>query len=63
MLILSGEALTVGNVSDFTEDVVPADLSIALWWADQCLADHGHVDFGTNTAVCGLKKHEATEYI
>lgn len=49
------EALTIGNVGDLTEDVFSADLFITLWWADQCLAYHGDVYFGTNTAVCGLK--------
>lgn len=46
---------TVGNVSDFTQDVVSADLFIALWWTDQGLADHGDVDFGTDAAAGWLR--------
>lgn len=47
--------LTIGNVGDLTKDVVSADLFVALWWAHQCLADHGDVDFSTNAAVSGLR--------
>lgn len=50
--------LTVGNISDLTQDVVSAYLLVALRWADQCLADHGNIDFGTNAPVCGLKGKE-----
>lgn len=42
---------TIGDISDFTQDVVSADLFITLWWADKGLADHGDVDFGTYTAA------------
>lgn len=42
---------TIGNVGDFTQDVVSADLFIALWWADQGLTDHADVDFGSDTLV------------
>lgn len=48
---LEGQRPTIGDVSDFTQDVVSADLFIALWWADEGLADHGDVDFGTYTAA------------
>lgn len=51
----AGEALTIGNVGDLTKDVVSADLFITLWWADQRLADHSNIDFGTNAPVCGLE--------
>lgn len=51
----AGEALTIGNVGDLAKDVVSADLFITLWRAHQRLADHGNIDFGTNTPVCGLK--------
>lgn len=50
----AGEALTIGNIGDLTKDVVSADLFITLWWADQRLADHSDIDFGTNTPVCRL---------
>lgn len=53
--VMSTRRLTVGNVGDFTEDVVPAYLFVAFWWAHQCLADHGDVDFGTNAAVGWLE--------
>lgn len=48
-------APTIGNVGDLTKYVVPADLFIPFWWADQRLADHSDVDFGTDTSVCGLE--------
>lgn len=51
----AGKALTIGNVGDLTKDVVSADLFITLWWADQRLADHSNIDFGTNAPVCGLE--------
>lgn len=47
--------LTVGHVGDLAQDVVSANLLIALWGAHQRLTDHGHVDFGTNTPVGGLQ--------
>lgn len=50
--------LTIGNVGDLTKDVVSADLFVPLWWANQCLADHGNIDFGTNTPVGGLKAEQ-----
>lgn len=53
--VMSTRRLTVGNVGDLTEDVVPAYLFVAFWWAHQCLADHGDVDFGTNAAVGWLE--------
>lgn len=45
---------TIGDVGDFTQDVVSADLLISLWWAYQGLTDHANVDFGTNTPVAWL---------
>lgn len=48
---------TIGDVGDFTEDVVPADLFVSLWWADQGLTDHGDVDFGTDTPAGRLRDH------
>lgn len=42
----------IGNVGNLTEDVVSADLFVALWWTNESLADHGNIDFGTNTPVC-----------
>lgn len=45
---------TVGDVGDFTQDVVPADLSVALWWTDQGLTDHGDVDFGADASTAHL---------
>lgn len=50
-----GDVLTIGNIGDLTKDVVSADLFVTLWWADQRLADHGDIDFGTDTPVCGLE--------
>lgn len=56
------ETLTIGNVGNLTEDVVSADLFVALWWTNESLADHGNIDFGTNTPVCRLEvKHEKHE--
>lgn len=57
---LEGHTLTVGNICDLTQDVVSAYLFVALRWADQCLADHGNIDFGTNTLVCGLRRENKT---
>lgn len=45
---------TVGNVCDFAQDVVSANLFVTLWWTDQGLTDHGDVDFSTNTSVVWL---------
>lgn len=56
------EKRTIGDVGDFTEDVVSADLFISLWWADQGLADHGDVDFGTNTSAGRLRDHRTENY-
>lgn len=50
-----GQALTIGNVGDLAQYVVSADLFVPFWWADQRLADHSHIDFGTDASVCGLK--------
>lgn len=47
---------TIGDVGDFTQNVVSADLFISLWWADECLADHGNVDFGTDTPAWRLQE-------
>lgn len=52
------EEHNIGNIGDFTQDVVSADLFIALWWANQGLTDHGNVDFGTNTPVGWLEDME-----
>lgn len=55
------EALTVGNVGDLTKYVVSADLFIPFWWADQRLADHSDIDFGTDAPVCGLEHQQRRE--
>lgn len=47
---------TVGNISDFTRDVVPANLFVPFWWTDQGLTDHGNVDFGSDTPAGRLCK-------
>lgn len=56
----TADALTIGDVRDLAEDVISAYLFITLWWTNQCLTDHGDIDFGTNTAVCGLEKKMKT---
>lgn len=55
--------LTIGYISYFTEDIVSADLFVALWWTDERLADHGHIDFGTDTPACGLENKVGSWYI
>lgn len=50
-----GRTHTVGDVGDFTQDVVSADLFVSLWWADEGLTDHGDVDFGTDAPAGRLR--------
>lgn len=52
---------TIGDVGDFTQDVVSADLFISLWWADEGLADHGNVDFGADTPARWLRGRQSRE--
>lgn len=49
------------SAGDFTQDVVSADLFISLWWADKGLADHGNVDFGTDTPAGWLRGNGAED--
>lgn len=54
-------ALTIGNVGDLAKYVVSADLFIPFWRADQRLADHSDIDFGTDASICGLKVQRKCE--